>query len=413
MRDWTEFGVSARVPVMTATEPMTAGLEMQPVMDELMATVQRALAEPVRGITSDGAVVPGLFAGTAGRTATAGIREAADAWLGSLGAEDAVAAQFPVDAAEWRTWFNIHPFVFRHGVMLGNLSAAQRQLALDVVSATLSARGLAQTRDIMRLNGLLADLTASPSEFGEWIYFMSVFGRPSADEPWGWQLDGHHVNINCFVLGDDIVLTPTFMGSEPCRVTAGPLAGVEVFAAELQSGLDLIGSLSAAQREQAVLYPSIMPGTLPPHLEHWGEGRMQAGAFKDNLVLPYQGIRGDGLSEAQRALMMTVLGVYLGWARPDHAAVRAEQVAAHLDETWFSWLGGTSGDEPFYYRLHSPVVLVELDQQPGVVFDNPEPSRHHIHIIVRTPNGGDYGTDLLAQHHARFDHAPGGGHAVT
>jgi hypothetical protein len=88
---------------------------------------------------------------------------------------------------------------------------------------------------------------------------------------------------------------------------------------------------------------------------------------------------------------LTTLGVHLGWARPDHAAVRAEQVADHLDETWFSWLGGTTGDEPFYYRIHSPVVLVEFDQHGGVVFDNPEPSRHHIHTIIRTPNGGDYG----------------------
>ena len=68
----------------------------------------------------------------------------------------------------------------------------------------------------------------------EWYYFISIFGTPSADEPWGWQLDGHHLNINCFLLGDDMVLTPTFMGSEPCQVTTGPLAGVEVFAAELQ-----------------------------------------------------------------------------------------------------------------------------------------------------------------------------------
>jgi len=104
-------------------------------------------------------------------------------------------------------------------------------------------------------------------------------------------------------------------------------------------------------------------------------------------------------------LLMTTLGVHLGWARPDHAAVRAAQVRAQLGETWFSWLGGTVG-EPFYYRIHSPVVLVELDQQPGVVLDIPEPSRHHIHTIIRTPNGGDYGADLLARHHARFSHSP-------
>ncbi len=80
------------------------------------------------------------------------------------------------------------------------------------------------------------------------------------------------------------------------------------------------------------------------------------------------------------------------------------EVAAHLDETWFAWMGGTGPDDPFYYRLQSPAVLIEFEHLPGVALDNPEPSRHHIHSIVRTPNGGDYGADLLAAHHARFDH---------
>jgi hypothetical protein len=52
-------------------------------------------------------------------------------------------------------------------------------------------------------------------------------------------------------------------------------------------------------------------------------------------------------------------------------------------------------------------VLVELDQHPGVVLDIPQPSRHHVHTIIRTPNGGDYGLDLLARHHAEFDHDTG------
>ena len=44
------------------------------------------------------------------------------------------------------------------------------------------------------------------------------------------------------------------------------------------------------------------------------------------------------------------------------------------------------------------------DHQRGIAFDNDAPSRQHIHTVVRTPNGNDYGRDLLRQHHARFDH---------
>jgi hypothetical protein len=138
---------------------------------------------------------------------------------------------------------------------------------------------------------------------------------------------------------------------------------------------------------------------------------MVAGAFKDNAVIGYEGLRGDELSEAQQRLLLTLIGTYVGWQRDGHAAVQMSEVDAHLGETHFAWMGAVGDDGPFYYRVHSPVVLIEFDHHPGVVFDNLEPSRHHIHSILRTPNGGDYGADLLRQHHERFDHS-GGRHTV-
>ena len=68
----------------------------------------------------------------------------------------------------------------------------------------------------MRLNQTLAELTGDNfDEYGEWHYYITVMGTPSATEPWGWQLDGHHAIINYFVLGDQVVMTPFFAGSEP------------------------------------------------------------------------------------------------------------------------------------------------------------------------------------------------------
>jgi hypothetical protein len=42
---------------------------------------------------------------------------------------------------------------------------------------------------------------------------------------------------------------------------------------------------------------------------------------------------------------------------------------------------------------------------PGIVYDNDTPSRDHIHTVVRTPNGNDYGKDLLRQHYAAVSDA--------
>jgi Protein of unknown function (DUF3500) len=80
-------------------------------------------------------------------------------------------------------------------------------------------------------------------------------------------------------------------------------------------------------------------------------------------------------------------------------------VKRHLDATHFAWIGPVDDHSPFYYRILSPVILVEFDHQSGIVYDNDKPSRDHIHTVVRTPNGNDYGRDLLRQHYAHHDHA--------
>ena len=111
-----------------------------------------------------------------------------------------------------------------------------------------------------------------------------------------------------------------------------------------------------------------------------------------------------------RAPLRELAGTYVGWSADGHAGVKMAEVRDHLDETWFLWYGGTDDDAPFYYRVHSPVILIEFDHHPGIGFDNDIPTRHHVHTVVRTPNGGDYGADLLRQHHAAFDHTHGGHH---
>ena len=403
---WTEFGLRNMPPMSGRTRPES----LSPLLKSMVDAVHEAVAQPLVGVTTDGSIRPGLFTFGPTGVSTGPIVEAAQAFLQVLTAEQRERTTFPLDSDERRMWFNIHPNVFRHGLLLEELSEANRNLACEIMATTLSARGFQQARDVMRLNGLLIDITGSADQFGEWPYFFSIFGTPSADQPWGWQIDGHHLNLNCTVLGDQVVFTPSFMGSEPCHVTEGRLAGTEVFRLEERAGLDLIRSLDAAQLGRAVTRPSILPADLPKELQHPIDGRMVAGAFKDNAVIPYEGIRGDALSDAQRRLLIQLIGTYVGWANDEHGALKMREVQAHLDKTHFSWMGATGDEGPFYYRVHSPVVLIEFDHHPGIVFDNLTPSRHHVHSILRTPNGGDYGVDLLRQHYDRFDHGTGHHH---
>ena len=239
----------------------------------------------------------------------------------------------------------------------------------------------------MRLEGHLADLLDNHVEYGEGRYWLTIMGQPSATEPWGWQLDGHHLVVNFFVQGDQVVMTPTFMGSEPTHTPDGKYAGTRVFDAELAAGLALIGSLTEEQKNSAVLSSS-------------KSGNNNVGElFQDNAQVPYQGLKLETLSGQPLALAIQLIRLYTEQIRPGHAEVKLTEILRHWEQTYFAWVGGTDPDSVFYYRIHSPVVLIEFDQQSPIALDSPNaPSRDHIHTVVRTPNGNDYGKDLLRQH---------------
>ena len=255
----------------------------------------RGLAEQFKGITKDGQIIPGLFPIHSTGVSTEPMRQAATAFLASLSPEQRAKTVFPVDDDEWRKWMNPH-FYVRQGLSLAEMSEAQRQAVIDLLGASLSAKGLQQSQDIMRLNHTLGELNGNDFEqYGEGRYWITVMGEPHASEPWGWQLDGHHLVINYFVLGDQVVMTPSFMGSEPVSATAGKYKGTVVLQREQNKGLALINALDQAQRKKAVIQNSKQ-----------GSNNI-AEAFKDNVILDYAGIRATDLSPAQRDRLLDLI----------------------------------------------------------------------------------------------------------
>jgi hypothetical protein len=189
-----------------------------------------------------------------------------------------------------------------------------------------------------------------------------------------------------------LVMTPTFLG---CEFRAETL-----FGKHRSNALMFMDSLGPREQSKAQLYGSMLADELPHALAGIIDGRHRAGAGRDNLVLPYEGLRGDDLSAGQRELLTALVDVYLD-ALPQGPAreSRRREIEKHLDETHLAWIGEWDPDGPFYYRVHSPVVLIEYDNHPGIFLDNDIPEPFHVHTIVRTPNGGDYGKDLLRSHY--------------
>jgi hypothetical protein len=352
-----------------------------------------AAAEPFKGITIDGNIIPNLFGIQKTGVPTQSIREAAEAFLGSLNSEQRAKTLFPVDTDEWGKWSNVHPTLMRHGTPLFEMTDAQRDCAFALLRESLSQRGFEETINLMHLNETVQEMTGRLSEYGEDLYWLSIMGKPSATEPWGWQWDGHHLIINYFVLGDQVVMTPNFLGAEPVHATSGKYAGLRVFTADEDHGLALIRALSAAQRAKTIIAPETA-------------GEDFTTAFRDNLVLDYAGIRYGELSNAQHDLLLQLVEYHVGRMRNGHAEIKMDEVKRHLKDTHFCWMGGMEDDSTFYYRIQSPVIIVEFDHQRGIAFrEHTKPYKDHIHVILRTPNGNDYGKDLLRQHYLYGHHA--------
>jgi hypothetical protein len=350
---------------------------------------RRGLAEPFKGITTDGNIIEGLFPIKPTGVSTAPVRQAAEKFIASLTTEQRGKVLFPVDDAEWRKWMNQH-FYRRQGVNFQEMTTAQREAAFGLMSASLSAKGMLLTRDIMRLNETLAELTGDHEFLGEWLYFITIMGKPSATDPWGWQLDGHHAIINYFVLGDQVVMTPHFAGSEPVIATSGKYKGTAILQEEQAQGLKLIQALSDNHRKNAIV-----------NFSKTGNNNLTE-AFKDNVVLDYAGIRASELPSRRQQQLIELADLYIGNMHDGHAKIKMDEVKRHLDSTYFAWIGGIEAKSVFYYRIHSPVVLIEFDHQRPVNLRGTganQPTRQHIHTMVRTPNGNDYGKDLLRQHY--------------
>jgi hypothetical protein len=356
------------------------------------------LAEPFRGITADGVRRDGLFELADEGFDPAPALAAARALLGTLSEGERHAIAHPLDTDQWREWYNPEWLVNNHGVRLDAARPPTRAAAMALVRTCVSAEGFAKFEQARSANLYLGEIYGLRHIMSEWSFHFLMFGEPSMTEPWGWSLYGHHIAVNCLILGRQLVLSPTFLGVEPTVIDRGGADRFRLLEAESVDGLALMRSLSDEQRERAVIFSQMHDPAMGSERWHFADERHLAGAYRDNRVIAYEGVRADEFTPAQRDALLEIADEFLALLPDPVRAARLAQISAHLDETWWSWIGGCGDDDPFYYRIQSPVILLEFDNHSGVWLTNPEPAKYHTHTIVRTPNGNDYGKELVRQH---------------
>ncbi|MEE9095812.1 DUF3500 domain-containing protein [Pseudarthrobacter phenanthrenivorans] len=354
-----------------------------------------------RGVTEDGLLREGLYpfapALPGEEAPVAAMVEAAEALLATLSAEDRDKLTYPVDAVEWQTWANPEFMQFDTGLRLECQPRDVREKALALVKASLSPEGYELAHGMMLINGFLGEVVGLQSVLNEFSYNFALYGTPHQSAPWGWQLYGHHCAVNCLVVDGRMSLSPVFFGAEPNEIDEGPHAGTAAFGDRIQLGTNLMAALPADQQAAATVYQQMVDPAMPEGRVHPGDERHLAGAFQDNRVIPFEGIRvADMPAEAQQIALSIVEKFVLPLPEGPRAA-RMREVKEHLEETWFSWIGGHKPGDVFYYRIQSPVVIAELDHHCGVFLDYRTPKQFHVHTVLRTPHGNDYGRSWVRQ----------------
>ncbi|KAL2132627.1 hypothetical protein VTI74DRAFT_3566 [Chaetomium olivicolor] len=355
---------------------------------------RKLFQEPFKGITNDGCVRPDLFGLQDEGMPIAAIVSAATALLSQLTPSQLALVSYHIDSPEWRTWSNPEFLLSPKGLRLDELTPSLRSSILSLLQATLSPEGYAKALSAMRINGFLGELVGAPKIMNAFSYNFVLFGAPSETTPWGFSFYGHHLCLNVFLYKTQVVLSPWFTGAEPNVIDAGPHRGTRILQHEQELGLRLMQSLSPEMRGKAQLYKLLRDPAMPRGRWNHDDQRHLCGAYRDNRVVPYEGVVVGSMGEEQRVLVKGILEEYLLYLPEKARAVRMREIEAWFHETYFCWIGGYGDEDAFYYRIQNPVVIVEFDHHSGVFLTNSEPAKFHIHTLLRTPNGGDYGMAL-------------------
>ncbi|RMZ84258.1 hypothetical protein DV738_g804, partial [Chaetothyriales sp. CBS 135597] len=375
-----------------------------PWLYNLSKTWESLLEEPFHGLTTDGTIVPDLFQRQDESIPIQEIVSAAQTVLDhhQLTPKQRSSARFPLNAREWRAWSNPEFLLRPLGLRLDELDEPVITSILSVVEKSFSARGYQKALVAMRINHFLGELCRLPKILNQYSYNFLIFGTPDTASPWGWSLYGHHLCLNTFFLGSQIVVSPTFTGAEPNLIDSGPWSGSQILRLEGDLGLQLMTSLPPAAQKQAQIFTELcdpggmnLTGNLRTDRWNQDDQRHLCGAFRDNRIVPYEGIRvSSSFTPAQKEILLKIIEEFILYLPDTARRKRLELVQAHFDETYFCWIGGYGEQDPFYYRIQSPVIVCEFDHHSGVFLTNNQPAKFHTHTIVRTPNGGDYGNAL-------------------
>ena len=302
---------------------------------------------------------------------------AAKAYLNALSPELRARTSFPFGTDERQNWHFVP--LERKGVALREMTSAQKHLAEALLSAGLSEQGIIKAHTIMSLDQILKDMEQGKGpERDPEKYYVSIFGEPSEQGTWGYRFEGHHISLNFTIVNGHIASSPSFFGDNPAMVKEGPRAGLRALMREEDLGRELVKSLDDAQRNTA-----IVDKTAPKDIITFDSRKAALNGQPNGL--PF-----SKMSAKSKQALTDLVAEYANNFPPQIADFRMDQYKKSQGNLFFAWAGGIEKGEPHYYRVQTPLFLIE--------YDDTQNNANHIHSVWRDFNG-DFGADLLGEHY--------------
>ncbi len=315
-------------------------------------------------------------------TASADLLSASNAFLKTLDETQTARAVLPFDSEERLNWHFIPKN--RIGLNLKELNDEQDELLLNIVRAGLSEDGFNKAEGIRGLEAVLFEIEGAAHRDTE-LYHILFFGTPSEDGDWTVRYEGHHLSLHwTFVNGKRVATSPQFMGTNPAEVRIeGPKKGLRVLADEEDLARTLVTSLTPKQQKTAILNAKVPRDIFT--------AASQKAERQDDVGIAY-----THLTTQQQGVLMSLIKTLAHVQNKSAAKSRLKEVRkAGLDSIKFAWIGETKKGAPHYYRVQGATFLIE--------YDNIQNDANHIHVVWRDFDG-DFGVDMLKQHHARHAH---------
>lgn len=287
--------------------------------------------------------------------------------------------------------FNFIPME-RRGLSLKDMNGQQRIAIHNLLQVALSSQGYLKVSGIMHLEDILhilengeLDIDRDPE-----LYYITFFGDPSVDEPWGWRFEGHHISLNFTSVPNELfATTPAFLGSNPAEVRSGPYTGLRVLAQEEDLGRALVNSLSNDQLSKAIIMEEAPRDII-------------TGTDRNAILEQKEGLPASDMTDLQREMLWQIVEEYANNLKSTMANAQLEKILnAGFDQLHFGWAGGLEKNEPHYYRIHGPTVLFE--------YDNVQNNANHVHTVWRDLEN-DFGEDLLRMHYESAPESHGHSH---